>query len=43
MPSLLLYLFPHSFIDVEDPGIVDEFVVLVPPPRDQYLRVWGAR
>ena len=40
---LLIYLLPHSFIDVEDPGIVDEFVVFVPAPGYQHLGVWGTR
>lgn len=26
----LCYLFPHLCIEVQDPGIIDEFVVLVP-------------
>ena len=28
------YLLPHSFIDVEDPSVVDQLVVFVPPSGD---------
>jgi hypothetical protein len=43
MENAYFYLLPHFFVDIEDPGIVDEFVVFVPPPRDQYLGVRGTR
>ena len=37
---VLIYLFPRYTLDVKDPGIVNEPVVLVPTTEHQDMWVW---